>query len=197
MTHEDGFELADPAPAVLVDAGREVSGPQLRLINKKLEKMDELGVKLPAQFGHRVYGEYHKLSYLKADLLIKAIIVLVADAHKKSTENKRASSQNDKYVTIPNLSRYWFDPRSFKVISKATNKPVRPVVTSSGSVVYDLYEDDKQVIASKSFKSVEYHSAMVPDHTYKTVKGKRRKMSIAILYRLSIGWTFEDLGLIK
>ncbi len=198
-THEDDeFELADPitdSPKVIVDAGKKISEGQLSLINRKLEKMDELGAKLPTKFGKRNYGEYHCLSYAKADELIKAILKVVSDAHKVNNEIKRASAYFDNFLPLPRLSKYLFDPKSFRVFSKATGKPVRPVVTPTGVVVYDLYEDNKEEIVANSFERAEFSSGNIPSHTCKTVRGRRRKVSVANLYRLSIGWSLEDLDL--
>ena len=195
MTHEDGFELADPAPAVLVDAGKKCSFSQLRLINKRIEKMDELGVRLPAKFGHRVYGEYTELSYLKADELIQTLGSLMQPAKNKKAADARNNVRLKSYVEINGYSRYMFDPLTFKVIRANTGKPLRPRVKDSGVVEYTMYRDDYDVIVSTEHVFDEEVGRRMPKHTYKTVKSQRKSLSVATLYRLATGWTTEELDI--
>ena len=198
-TQEDGFELADPKPEypkvipTTASKGKQVSPAQLRLITQRLDKMDDLGVDLPAKFGHRRFKTYHEMSYTEADLFIQALWALMKPAKDAKALAARNLVRADNLVDIPNYSLYAFDPDNFKVVKKSNRSPMRPTTTKAGIVTYKLQRDAYKVEGRATFEYDPEVGRKLPVHTYEYFPSERRSVCIATVYRLVSGWTNEEL----
>ena len=196
---EDGFELADPKPEypkvipTTASKGKQVSPAQLRLITQRLDKMDDLGVDLPAKYGHKRFKTYLEMSYTQADLFIQALWALMKPAKDLRAEAGRKKGRVDNFLEIPNYSRYLFDPLTFKVLKKSNNSPMTPTTTKTGVVRYKLQRDEYKVKGKTTFEYDPEVGRKLPVHTYEYFPSERRSVCIATVYRLVSGWTNEEL----